>query len=122
MYVFRYQLPYLYIADIEVVNMAAGLLVIASFFQLSDGIQGVGAGIMRGMGDVVVPTAITMVAYWVIGLPLGFWLAFSFGMGARGIWVGLLAGLTVSAILLTSRFLWLSKRFLVQDKRIDIAV
>lgn len=109
---FRFFLPSLYIDDVEVIQMSAGLLIIAAFFQLSDGIQVVGLGAMRGMSDVKVPTIITLVAYWVLGLPIGYLLGFQLDLGAQGIWIGLLIGLTVAAVLLFYRFDTLSKRLL----------
>jgi len=114
--VFREFLPSLYIDDVSVIQMSATLLVIAGFFQLSDGIQVVGLGALRGMSDVRVPTIVTLVAYWVIGLPLGYILAFSFGMEELGIWVGLLIGLTVTGIMLLYRFHKLSQRLLLSQK------
>ncbi|WP_232065040.1 MATE family efflux transporter [Rhodocytophaga rosea] len=101
---FNYSLVRLYIQDEAVVNLGAALLIIGGFFQLSDGVQVVGLGILRGIEDVNVPTVIALFAYWVIGLPLGYVLGFTLNMHAQGIWLGLLAGLTVSAILLTIRF------------------
>jgi MATE family multidrug resistance protein len=112
---FREFLPSLYIDDVSVIQMSATLLVIAGFFQLSDGIQVVGLGALRGMSDVRVPTIVTLIAYWVIGLPLGYILAFSFGMQEIGIWVGLLVGLTVTGIMLLYRFHKLSQR--IMDKQ-----
>ncbi|MES2733676.1 MAG: MATE family efflux transporter [Bacteroidota bacterium] len=94
----------LYMDDPQVTEIATSLVIIAGFFQLSDGIQVVGLGILRGLADVNIPTFITLLAYWLIGLPLGYLLAFKLGMGAQGIWIGLLVGLSISAILLTTRF------------------
>ncbi len=95
----------LYIRDnAEVAAIAATLVVIAGFFQLSDGVQVVGLGVLRGIADVNVPTLLTLIAYWVVALPLSYVLAFPLGLGAPGVWLGLLAGLTVSAVLLTYRF------------------
>ena len=105
---FKNVLPTLYVDEISVVEIAASLLVIAAFFQLSDGIQAVGLGILRGMADVKVPTLITLVAYWGIGLPIAYVLAFPVGWGPQGIWVGLLISLTVAAVLLVRRFRRLS--------------
>ncbi|MEX2565217.1 MAG: MATE family efflux transporter [Cyclobacteriaceae bacterium] len=109
---FRNYLPLIYINDLEVVEMAASLLVIAGFFQLSDGLQVVGLGALRGLSDVKVPTLVTLVAYWVIGLPLGYILAFWFGFNELGIWIGLLTGLTLTAILLIYRFHAISLRLM----------
>jgi MATE family multidrug resistance protein len=101
---FRNFLPTLYINDKDVISIASSLLIIAAIFQLSDGFQAVGIGILRGLTDVKIPTAITFIAYWVVGLPVGYLLGFTFNLGVQGVWIGLLSGLTTSAILLTLRF------------------
>jgi multidrug resistance protein, MATE family len=93
-----------YINDADVIKHAIPLLTIAAFFQLSDGVQVVGLGALRGLADIKLPTIITFVAYWVIAIPLGAYLGFSLKMGSVGIWLGLLVGLTVSAFLLYFRF------------------
>src|SRR5690606_37848805 len=108
-------LPMLYIDDISVIDLTASLLIIAGLFQLSDGIQVVGLGALRGMGDVKVPTVITLVAYWILGLPLGYLLAFHFGLKEHGIWYGLFVGLTCAAVLLVLRFNRLSKKRLLSS-------
>jgi MATE family multidrug resistance protein len=72
-------------------------------FQLSDGIQVIGLGALRGMSDVKIPTLITLIAYWGFGLPLGYVLGFNFDLGAMGVWFGLLAGLSIAAVLLFFR-------------------
>ena len=77
-----------------------------------DGFQVVGLGILRGMSDVKVPTLITFIAYWVIGLPIGYVLGFNFHLGPNGIWIGLLLGLAFAAILLFKRFQWKSRQHL----------
>jgi MATE family multidrug resistance protein len=97
-------LPTLYIDDAAVVKIASSLLIIAAIFQVSDGTQGVGIGVLRGLMDVKIPTLITFVAYWVIALPIGYVLGFIFDFGVQGVWVGLLLGLTASATMLTIRF------------------
>lgn len=101
---FRNHLPTLYVQDDQVINYASSLLIIAALFQLSDGTQAVGIGILRGLTDVKIPTAITFIAYWIVGLPIGYLLGFTFDLGVQGVWIGLLLGLTTSAILLTIRF------------------
>jgi len=107
---FRFQLPYFYVQNEEVVRMAAILLIIGAAFQISDGLQAVGLGVLRGMRDVRVPTAVTFVAYWIIALPLGYILGFPLGMGVNGVWIALSIGLTVAAILHIWRFNRLSGR------------
>ncbi|MDI1337000.1 MAG: MATE family efflux transporter [Lacunisphaera sp.] len=88
----------------DVAGLAAQLLVVAAFFQLFDGGQVISVGALRGLHDVRVPTAITFVAYWVVSLPLGYWLAFHTTLGPLGVWTGLAAGLGCAALLLGWRF------------------
>ena len=94
----------LYTADVAVVAFAAELIVLAAIFQLSDGIQVAGNGALRGLKDTRVPMLITAFAYWGVGMPVGWWLAFEAGHGARGMWYGLIAGLSIAAVLLPLRF------------------
>lgn len=105
-------LPTLYIDDEAVISIASRLIIIAALFQLSDGTQAVGIGVLRGLTDVKGPTIITFVAYWMISLPIAYLLAFNFNLGVEGVWIGLLIGLTVSAILLTFRFNHKSKKII----------
>lgn len=108
-------LPLLYVDDVEVIAIAAPLIIIAGFFQLSDGAQVVCAGALRGLQDVKIPSLFIFVAYWIIGLPLGYWLGFKMNFGANGIWMGLLIGLTVTASAMFVRFRSLSKKLLVDS-------
>ncbi len=107
---FNKQIVGFYINDEQVSQMAIYLIWIAAVFQLSDGIQCVGLGILRGIGDTKRPTLITIVAYWVIGIPIGYYLGFYRGLSLYGVWIALLIGLTFSAIFLTWRFFKLSKK------------
>jgi len=97
-------LPFLYTEDNAVISIAAQLLIIAGFFQLFDGTQVVGLGVLRGIGDVNIPTVITFIAYWIIGIPLGYFLGIKLEMGVNGIWYGLTFGLLTASILLFIRF------------------
>lgn len=97
-------LPYISTSDVNVVQIAAQLFIIVGFFQLFDGTQVVGLGILRGVGDVNVPTFITFLSYWVIGIPLGYLLGIQFKLGVTGIWYGLTLGLLTASILLFFRF------------------
>lgn len=99
----------------EVVHIAAQLLVVAAVFQISDGIQVVVLGALRGLQDVKVPMYITFVAYWLVGFPISFYLGLYTELKATGIWIGLLAGLTIAAILLYIRFNQLSKRLIEEQ-------
>ncbi len=114
----RHFLPTLYVDDPAVINIAIPLIVIAGFFQLSDGAQVVCAGALRGLQDVKVPSLLIFVAYWIIGLPLGYWLAFKAGYGGVGIWWGLLIGLTLTAIAMLIRFDKLTKKIATQPHAI----
>jgi MATE family multidrug resistance protein len=87
-----------------VVAIASQLLLIAAIFQLFDGTQVVGLGTLRGMGDVNIPTFITFIAYWIIGLPSCYLLGIYFNIGIQGIWYGLTLGLLSSSVLLYLRF------------------
>lgn len=114
----RHLLPWIITSDESVIIIAAQLLIIAAFFQLFDGTQVVGLGILRGMGDVNIPTFITFLAYWVIGLPIGYLLGITFKLGVYGVWYGLVLGLATASILLFIRFNIISKTH--RDKTIPI--
>ncbi len=109
-------LPMVYIDNDAVVNTAASLLLIAGLFQLSDGFQVVVLGALRGLQDVKIPTYITFVAYWIVGFPICYILGKVLGYGSQGIWIGLLAGLSVSAVLLYLRFNYLTKKLIEKDQ------
>lgn len=96
--------------DVEVIMLASKLLIIAALFQLSDGVQVVALGILRGIQDVKIPSLITFIAYWIITIPLGYFLCVTMKMGAWGMWIALGLGLTISAIFLVMRFFKLSQR------------
>jgi MATE family multidrug resistance protein len=95
---------------LDVVRAATPLIFVAGWFQLSDGIQTIAQGALRGAGDAYWPLAINLAGHYAIGLPLGIGLAFGLGLGARGLWWGLALGLTVVAIAMTARFAALSRR------------
>lgn len=105
-------LPHLYVDDMEVITIAGPLVVIAGLFQLSDGMQVVCIGALRGLRDVKIPSVFIFISYWVIGLPLGYWLGFTMGFGPSGIWTGLLIGLTLTAAAMFMRFNHLSRQLL----------
>lgn len=100
----------------EVLILAAELLFVAAFFQISDGIQVVVLGALRGLQDVKIPTLITFIAYWLIGFPTSYYLGLHTDFKSVGIWIGLLTGLTASAIMLYIRFNYLTKKLIVQGK------
>ena len=112
---FKDILPYMFTDNLEVIGIASSLLIIAGFFQLSDGLQAVVLGALRGLQDVNIPSLLTFVAYWIIGFPVCFYLGRVLEMGTFGIWIGLLTALTSSAILLLLRFNYLSNK-LIKEK------
>ncbi|MDC8000646.1 MATE family efflux transporter [Aequorivita todarodis] len=98
--------------NVEVVTIAAQLLIIAAFFQFTDALQVVALGALRGMRDVKIPTVITFIAYWIIGFPTLYYLSMETSLESMGIWIGLLAGLSASGIMLFIRFNYLSKKLI----------
>lgn len=117
-FVGNHLLPWMYTSDRSVIDIAAQLLIIAALFQLFDGTQVVGLGILRGMGDVNVPTIFTMIAYWIVGLPIGYLLGIYLKMGVTGVWYGLVMGLLTSSLLLFIRFQVISRKHQVNQELI----
>jgi MATE family multidrug resistance protein len=99
----------LYTSDAAVLAQAVVLLRLAALFQVADGIQALANGALRGLQDALWPMAITLLAYWGVGMTLAHALGFGAGQGAPGMWMGLIAGLSVAALLLSLR-LWLRLR------------
>ncbi|MGY5847059.1 MATE family efflux transporter [Salegentibacter sp. HM20] len=112
---FKDYLPGFYLDDVEVIFLASQLLIVAALFQLSDGLQVVILGALRGLQDVKIPTLICFISYWIIGFPVSWYYGKEEQLGSMGIWLGLLAGLTASALMLYLRFNYLSKK-LIENK------
>ncbi|MFN7023456.1 MAG: MATE family efflux transporter [Pseudorhizobium sp.] len=93
-----------------VLEYAASLIVIAGVFQLADGLQAVGAGMLRGLKDTKVPMMLALVAYWPIGFACAWLFAFPLGFGGPGVWFGFVTGLGAAAVLLCGRFYLLVRR------------
>ena len=102
--------------NLEVVNIATQLLFIAAIFQISDSIQVVVLGALRGLQDVKIPTLITFIAYWAVGFPISYFFGKGDSLGSFGIWLGLLAGLSTASVLLFIRFHYLTSK-LIREKR-----
>jgi MATE family multidrug resistance protein len=98
-----------FVPDPAVIVLAAQLLVVAAFFQLADGVQVIAAAVLRGITDVKIPAVITLVAYWVLALPLGYGLGIAGPLGAAGVWIGIAGGLTFAAVFLTVRYARLTR-------------
>ncbi|MDF5691637.1 MATE family efflux transporter [Aquirufa aurantiipilula] len=93
-----------YTQEADVIAIAVSLVTWGAIFQLFDGIQAVSLGLLRGLQDVKIPTAITVVSYWGVGIPLSYYLGIYGDLGAVGIWIGLTCSLICSAALLSWRF------------------
>ncbi len=102
--------------NMEVITIASQLLIAAAIFQISDSLQVIVLGALRGLQDVKIPTIITFISYWLIGFPVSWYLGKEDAYGSFGIWLGLLAGLTTAAILLFIRFHYLTKRLILSNK------
>ena len=85
-------------------TISSSLLIVAAFFQIFDGLQAAGLGILRGLTDVKIPLVIVFSCYWLFAIPMGYLMAFKFGLGAVGIWIGLAIGLATVAFFLIIRF------------------
>jgi MATE family multidrug resistance protein len=110
--VFNDGIANLYTRDPAVREIAAGLLLMAAIFQLSDGVQVGAAGALRGFKDTAIPMTMCIFSYWVVGFPLAYIFGVRQGGGPLYVWIGFIAGLTVSAVLLVSRYLYVSRRSL----------
>ena len=107
----RHYIPMLFTEDQEVIAIASKLIVIAGLFQYADGLQAVGAAMLRGITDVKVPMLIAFVAYILVGLSVGLVCAFPMGIGAAGIWIGFIFGLSLAAICFHIRFRRLMRKY-----------
>lgn len=120
-FILRHYLPLLYldfeiienrVDSYEVLKIASQLLLVAAFFQITDSLQVVFLGALRGLQDVKIPTLITFVSYWLIGFPISYYLGMKTSLESSGIWLGLLAGLSSAALMLGIRFHILSKKLI----------
>ena len=99
----------------EVLEIAKSLIIIAALYQISDAIQVVALGALRGLQDVFYPTIYTFISYWIIGFPTSIYLCMYTPLGITGIWIGLLSGLVAAAATLLWRFNRLSKRLIGEE-------
>jgi MATE family multidrug resistance protein len=93
----------IYTPDLEVLGLATTLIPVAGVFQIFDGLQAVGSGILRGVGDTLAPMVVNLLGFWMIGLPVSVYLAFPGGLGPLGLWWGMAAGLAAVALFLLIR-------------------
>jgi MATE family multidrug resistance protein len=107
--VFRKPISLLFTNDANVILTASTLMIFAAVFQISDATQTVAVGCLRGINDVKMPMIYMAIAYWIIGVPAGCLFTFTFHLGAKGVWIGFVLGLSIIAILLNRRFYKLVK-------------
>lgn len=100
----RHFIPYMFTTDAAVIEIASTLILIAGLFQYADGMQTVGAAMLRGITDVKMPMLYAFIAYIIIALPIGLFCMFTLHMGAPGIWIGFIIGLSIAAALFHTRF------------------
>ena len=122
-------LPYIFVdisdlknltENLEVIAIATNLLLVAAIFQISDGLQVVALGALRGLQDAKVPMYLAFISYWVIGFPISIYLGLETELKAVGVWIGLLAGLTAASVLLFMRFNYLTKKLIRQKELAQI--
>lgn len=105
----------MYTGDADIVPLAVQLLILAGIFQISDGLQVSGASALRGLKDTRFPMVVNLLAYWLIGLSTGYYLGIHLDLGPKGLWAGLILGLTVAAILHNLRFWYLTNRKTIEE-------
>jgi multidrug resistance protein, MATE family len=98
-----------FVTDPTVITLAAQLLIVVALFQLFDGWQVTGSAVLRGITDVKIPAIITFAAYWIVALPVGFFLGVRGPLGAVGMWIGIASGLACAAVFLAVRFARLTR-------------
>jgi MATE family multidrug resistance protein len=112
---FHQVIPWLFLTQQSSVDIASQLILVAALFQVADGVQVVLLGALRGINDVRFPTIVTLIAYWIIALPLAYFLAFVLKLQALGIWLGLSIGLFFAA---TALYFRLRQQFKLLEKEL----
>ncbi len=116
-FLFGHSLAKFYVNEDIVIEVAVKLIIIAGFFQLADGVQAIALGTLRGVEDVKIPTIITTINYWLITIPLCYYLGITLHWGAAGVWYGYLIGLSLVSIALYIRYEYITKK-IVKDNLI----
>lgn len=110
------RIPFIYTEDSNVIPIAGRLIIILSLFQVFDAIQLASRSSLLGLKDINIPLIFSAISYYVICLPSAYILGFTFGLGPDGVWIGLLLGLAVAAIMFYTRFVKISKRYICQEQ------
>jgi len=116
--VFNREIPLIYTDDVKLLAMTPSLIILAAFFQISDGLQAVGAGALRGIKDTKITGIIALISYWLFMMPGAYYLCFELKMGIEGIWIAFVIGLSFAATLLLYRFNYKTKakRLVFEDE------
>ena len=117
---FKNIIPYAFNDELPVVEYAALLMILAAAFQISDSVQAVGVGLLRGIQDVKIPTFYVAISYWVVGIPASLFFGFQLNMEVTGIWIGLVLGLTVSSVLQTVRFNKITNKNIKLSSKVEV--
>lgn len=118
--IFRHQIPLLFSQDPEVIAVSSQLLLIVALYQLPDGLQVVSLGALRGISDVKRPMIYAMISYLGLNIPIGYLCGFVLGMGATGVWIGFVFGLTAASISFIWRFEQKSKSYLEAENTASV--
>ena len=114
--IFRHQIPALFTQHSDVITVSSNLLVIVSIYLIPDGLQVVSLGALRGLSDVKKPMIYASIAYLGINIPVGYFCGFVLGLGAIGVWIGFIFGLTTAMICFISRFEKKSKTYITNEE------
>lgn len=112
---FRTQMSKAFSENPEMIAVTSGLLVLAAFFQISDGLQSAGMGLLRGMKDVKIPSLVAFISYWIIGIPVSYIMGFVLDFGINGVWIGFIVGLSLAAALIIKRFFGILKKIKFEE-------
>ena len=115
--IFRHQLPFIFTSDLQVVEMAATLLIFTAAFQVFDAAQLSGIASLRALNDVKIPLVLSFVSFYCICLPLGYICSKLLGLGPCGVWTGLILGLVFAAILYLHRFNKIINSYILNNKQ-----
>ena len=113
--IFRSYIPVIYSNDVQVIELAAKLLIVAALFQIFDAVQLASLACLRALADVKIPLLLSIISYYLVSLPLGYFCGFTLNFGALGVWIGLLSGLLFAAALFLWRFNKITRQMIISQ-------